>query len=299
MLSNMHNDLIGEFEQYTTTQDMWKALKLRYGGTSATRLRGLTMKFDSYKMRSEHTMKQHLRAMSSMIQEFKSTGNNLTDEQQVQAVIRSLPSSWEMMCQNLTHNETIKIFDDVACHLELEAERLEAAKPISSVHMAKTSSRKASRPKRKQPDYAPGQERPNGPSPKKDSAATEHVARDRVKFVEYHRIPVGSKDIKVENGASVKVLGIGTYKLELRGGCTLLLHDVLLGPIGQERMTRLAREGLMGNLAKSEALDCFRRYMRLVENQLNKSIKALRTNRGLKYLFEQFKELCDEKGITR
>ena len=39
--------------------------------------------------------------------------------------------------------------------------------------------------------------------------------------------------------------------------------------------------------------------MRLVENQLDKSIKAFRTNRGCKYLFEQFKELCDEKGIAR
>ena len=57
MLSNMHNDLTGEFEHDTTAQDMWKALKLRYGGTSATRLRGLTMKLDSYKMHSEHTMK--------------------------------------------------------------------------------------------------------------------------------------------------------------------------------------------------------------------------------------------------
>ena len=83
MLRSMHNDLVGEFEQYTTAQDIWKALKLRYGGTSTTRLRGLTMKFDSYKMRFEHTMKQHLRAMSSMIRELKSAGNNLTDEQQV------------------------------------------------------------------------------------------------------------------------------------------------------------------------------------------------------------------------
>ena len=39
--------------------------------------------------------------------------------------------------------------------------------------------------------------------------------------------------------------------------------------------------------------------MRLVENQLDKSIKAFRTNRGCKYLSEQFKELCDEKGIAR
>ena len=110
------------------------------------------MKLDSYKMHSEHSMKQHLKAMSSMIRELKSVGNNLIDEQQVQTVIRSLPSSWETMCQNLTRNENIKTFDDVACHLELEAKRLEVAMPISSMHMAETSSRKASRPKCKQPD---------------------------------------------------------------------------------------------------------------------------------------------------
>ena len=50
---------------------------------------------------------------------------------------------------------------------------------------------------------------------------------------------------------------------------------------------------------KSEALDCFRRYVSLVENQLDKSIKALRTDRGREYLSKQFKELCDEKGIMR
>ena len=63
-----------------------------------------------------------------------------------------------------------------------------------------------------------------------DSTATEHVARDRVGFVEYCQIPVGCRGIKVGNGASVEVLGIGTYKLELRGGRTLLLHDVLYVP---------------------------------------------------------------------
>ena len=80
LLSSMHNDFIGEFEEYPTAQELWKALKERYGGTSITRLHGLTMKFDSYKMRSEHTMKQHIRAMSTMIRELKTAGNNLTDE---------------------------------------------------------------------------------------------------------------------------------------------------------------------------------------------------------------------------
>ena len=212
-------------------------------------------------------------------------------------MIHSLSSSWETICQNLTHNENIKTFDDVVRHLELETEHLEATKPISFVHMAKTSLCKASRPKRKQPNYAHGQERPNGPPPKKakfvkrntrgkrtkedkskltcyncgkkghfacdstkpkkvtlnptshhvfvtshvlvansapmwivDSTTTEHVARDRVGFVDYCQIPVGSRDIKVGNGASMEVFGIGTYKLELQGGRTLLLHDILYAP---------------------------------------------------------------------
>jgi hypothetical protein len=68
------------------------------------------MRFDSYKMRSDQTMKEHLRVMSSMICELNAAKKNLTDEQQVQAVIRSLPSSWDAMSQNLTHNENIKTF---------------------------------------------------------------------------------------------------------------------------------------------------------------------------------------------
>ena len=39
--------------------------------------------------------------------------------------------------------------------------------------------------------------------------------------------------------------------------------------------------------------------MSLVENQLDRSIKALRTDCGREYLSEQFKEPYDEKGIIR
>ena len=50
---------------------------------------------------------------------------------------------------------------------------------------------------------------------------------------------------------------------------------------------------------KSEALDCFTKFTKLVGNQLSTKIKALRSDRGREYLFEQFKDFCDEKGITR
>ena len=50
---------------------------------------------------------------------------------------------------------------------------------------------------------------------------------------------------------------------------------------------------------KSEVLDCFTKFTRLVENQLSTKIKALRSDRGREYLSEQFKGFCDEKGIAR
>jgi len=67
-------------------------------------------------------MIEHLREMSNMIRQLKDAGHVLIDEQQVQAVIRSLPDSWVRMKQILTHNEDIKNFSDASRHVELEAD---------------------------------------------------------------------------------------------------------------------------------------------------------------------------------
>ena len=90
----------------------------------------LTLKFDAYKKQSNHTMRQHLTVMLNMISELKGAGPELTNEKQVQAVIRSLPNAWEHLKINLTHNDNIKTFDDVARHVELEEDRLLADKSI-------------------------------------------------------------------------------------------------------------------------------------------------------------------------
>jgi transposase InsO family protein len=48
-----------------------------------------------------------------------------------------------------------------------------------------------------------------------------------------------------------------------------------------------------------EALDCFKHFVTEVQNQHEKSLKTLRTNYERKYLFDQFKDLCEEKGIHK
>ena len=58
--------------------------------------------------------------MSNMINELKVVRYEKTHKQQVLAVIYFFPCKWEHMRINLTHNDNIKIFDDVARHVELE-----------------------------------------------------------------------------------------------------------------------------------------------------------------------------------
>ena len=112
-------------------------------------------------------MKKHLRHMSNLIVELKDAGHVLTDEQQIQAVICSLPHTWDNMKMHLTHNEGIKTLSDVSRHLELEEERLEAAKPSTEVYLAGSSSQ-GGRFKRKH-ESSKGKEREKQPRPPKDS----------------------------------------------------------------------------------------------------------------------------------
>jgi len=88
-------------------------------------------------------MRQHLTVMSNRISELKDIGHKMTDEQQVQAVICYFPSNWKHMRVNLTHNDNIKIFDDVAHHVELEEDRLHAEKPVNEPFIFETKMRGA------------------------------------------------------------------------------------------------------------------------------------------------------------
>ena len=78
------------------------------------------MKFKNYKIRPNHTMKQYLKEMKRMIRELKTFRHVFINEQQVEAVIKSLPKSFEHMVVNMTHDKSVKTFDDIVCHLELE-----------------------------------------------------------------------------------------------------------------------------------------------------------------------------------
>ena len=165
MLSHMHDDLIGHYDHFRTVKEMWDQLRFDFGGTSTTRLRSLVLKFETYRKDNKHTMTEHLRVMSTLIRELKEADHNLSDEQQVQAVIRSLPDSWVHMKQIMTHNDNIKNFSDISRHVELEAERQEANR--SAVLVAQSGRRQGNRPRQNGNGKQNKQAGANGPKGKK------------------------------------------------------------------------------------------------------------------------------------
>lgn len=50
---------------------------------------------------------------------------------------------------------------------------------------------------------------------------------------------------------------------------------------------------------KDEALTCFKKFEAVVEKELGREIKVLRTDRGGEFCLSEFKIFCKEKGITR
>ena len=80
-------------------------------------------------------------SISNMIGELRAVGHEMTNEQIVQTVIRSLPSNWKHMYVNLTHNDNIKIFNDVTHRVELKEDRLLAEKHVQEVLMTENKSR--------------------------------------------------------------------------------------------------------------------------------------------------------------
>ena len=81
--------------------------------------------------------------MKKTIRGLKTFRHVLTGEQQIEAIIISLPKSWEHMVVNMTHNKSVKTFDDISRHLELEVEQLVVTRLNEQVDVVESNSCKA------------------------------------------------------------------------------------------------------------------------------------------------------------
>ncbi|XP_024003643.1 uncharacterized protein LOC112081432 [Eutrema salsugineum] len=190
---------------------MWEALKDKFGATSATKLRRLNQKFNDYKKRPNQSMRQHLRVMSNMIRELKNAGQIMSNEQQVQPVLHSLPESWDHMKASKSFNKANFASSNSGMKrkkgnmVHKAPYQSELKRPKKNVKRGKHVGKKDKTKMKcytvahwvtllvnalRQRSYAMLTE--SHPSWIVDSGATDHVARSREAFVEYRRRPKGS-----------------------------------------------------------------------------------------------------------
>ena len=72
----------------------------------------------------------------------------------------------------MTHNESVKTFEDIVRHLELEAKRLVASGPNEQAYVAETSSQKKIDFKRKKRFFKKNSKKPDDTSKRKEQRNT-------------------------------------------------------------------------------------------------------------------------------
>uniref|UniRef100_A0A2N9ER04 Integrase catalytic domain-containing protein n=1 Tax=Fagus sylvatica TaxID=28930 RepID=A0A2N9ER04_FAGSY len=310
----MHDDLIGEYETFQNAKDMWDQLKFDFGGTSTTRLRSLVLKFEVYRKDPKHTMTEHLRMMSWMIRDLKDAGNVLTDEQQVQA--RQEATKFAAL---IAHGGQRKPNGFKRKDKGKAARQGGPSTSAPKVNKDTGATRHVARDRAGFVDY------------RKIPAGTHVVYMGNGSYEE--ALGVGSYQLHLCTGHTLLLHDFiymacptGAHRRKIgwpgkacrkpfgkavRATQSLeLIHSDICGPMNVKArhgasyfltfIDDYTRYGYVQLIAhRYEALDCFKRFVAEVENQHEKSLKALRTDRGRDYLSDQFKDLCEEKGDTQ
>uniref|UniRef100_A0A2N9GPK3 Integrase catalytic domain-containing protein n=1 Tax=Fagus sylvatica TaxID=28930 RepID=A0A2N9GPK3_FAGSY len=134
-------------------------------------------------------------------------------------------------------------------------------------------------------------------------------------FSTYQSVGYGEQ-LFMGNSSTSKVEGKGKVVLKMSSGKELTLNDVLHVPDIRKNLVSgsllskngfqlvfesdkflLTKSGMLVGKGKDEALESFIHYKKEVENQLNKKIKVLRSDRGGEYE-SPFGEFCSQHGIV-
>ncbi|KAG8498488.1 hypothetical protein CXB51_005003 [Gossypium anomalum] len=160
-----------------------------------------------------------------------------------------------------------------------------------------------------------------------DTGCGSHICTSVQGLQRSRTLARGDVDLRVGNGARVAASAMGTYTLSFPSGLGKmtkspftgkserasdllgLIHSDVCGPINTqakggfhyfitftEDFSRYGYVYLMGH--KSEALEKFKEFKNEVQNQLGKTIKTLRSDRGGEYLSLEFDDLLKECGIV-
>ena len=111
MLYYMHDDLIGEFENYPTVKELWDNIHYRYGQTFEMRLHALHLKWMIYTIHSSGSITEYVLTLQAMLRDMKVASVDISKREQETNVLRVLLTGddrWKTFIIMMTHNEISK-----------------------------------------------------------------------------------------------------------------------------------------------------------------------------------------------
>ncbi|RVW71665.1 Retrovirus-related Pol polyprotein from transposon TNT 1-94 [Vitis vinifera] len=245
----------------------------------------ITMKYDGHSGVREHIMK-----MSDMASQLKGMDMAISEGFLVHFIMTSLPSQFGHFKINYnTQKDKWKMSELIAMCVQ-EEERLKVEKP-DMAHLTIGPNKKSF----KKVDIPPN-------SWWIDTDASIHITNSLQGYLTSKRLSKGERTITLGNGTEVEIEAIGTLCLILDTGFIMDLVDTVYVPVFTRNLISVPRldsygyELKFGNNGVSlfynsclvgsgtlHALDVFKIYKAEVENQLNRRIKSVRSDRGGEY----------------
>lgn len=90
----MDLDLEIIFEENKTAKEMFEAIKEAYGNTLKTYIQLVIEKYNSYWMKENENVKEHVNKIIVITNELVVVGNLIPNKIQISIVLHSLPNSW-------------------------------------------------------------------------------------------------------------------------------------------------------------------------------------------------------------
>ncbi|XP_019251218.1 PREDICTED: uncharacterized protein LOC109230145 [Nicotiana attenuata] len=324
ILSALEDDLYNVYSAMNTSKELWDTLEKKYKTEDACLKKFVVAKFLDYKMIDSKTVGTQVQELQLVVHDLIAKGMVVNEAFQVAAMIEKLPPSWRDFKNYLKHKRKEMKLEDLLIRLKIEEDNKTAEKKLLQIvrrvrglldklrSRTKRNSRAAATIVEKSVTKKKGQanivEKNNDiddlcamlsecnlvGNPKEwwiNSGATRHVCAVKKAFATYSTAGP-EEEISMGNNATAKIEGYGKIFLKMTSGKVLTLNNVLHVPTIRKNLVSTSL--LVKNGFKcDEAIEAFKQYKNEVENQLNKKIKMIRSDRGGEYE-SPFAEICSE-----
>ncbi|KAK9194952.1 hypothetical protein WN943_003067 [Citrus x changshan-huyou] len=303
LTDSLYNVYIGK----KTAKELWESLDRKYKTEDAGTKKFVVGRFLDYKMVDSKTVISQVQELQIILSDILAEGMHLSETFQVAAIIEKLPHAWKDFKSYLKHKRKEMNIEGLVVKLRIEEDNRNAEKRAISVAKANFVEH-GPKNKNKNKKLVVSEVNLVGSNTREwwiDTGATRHVCSDKGMFTSFEAVSNGEK-LFMGISATFEIEGQGKVILKMTSGKKLTLDDVLYVP---EIRKNLVSGSLLNKhddctkycyvyllKSKDEALEKFILYKNEVENQLNRKIKELRSDRGGEYAV-LFMSLCEQSGI--